>query len=96
MLFDGGQQMLESDTGQKDHDIDLAGNNSVSKVDCFSIFGNRNLSQRGANEGLAPEFLDHSLHFLATTAFEGGDAQTVKTRLVIRHAKILGHFLAAG
>ena len=56
--FDFGEQVPDTDASHKDDDVDLAGNQAVSKVDGLTVLCVMELRQRGADVGDPAEALD--------------------------------------
>src|SRR4029079_8310496 len=85
LLLDGGQEVAKADASEKDHDVDLAGDQAVGEIDGLAIMVNRNFAHAGADERTAAEFFDEAGDFGGVTAFEGGDAEVVKRGCAASH-----------
>ena len=71
-------QMPRADAGEKDDDVDLAGDEPIGEVDGRLIVRERHFAHRRADERHAAPLGDHALHVVGAATFEGGDAETGK------------------
>ncbi len=78
MAFDFGQQVADADARHEDHDVDLAGDDVVGKIDGLAIFLDGHFAHRGADQGHAAEALDEAGHFAGAATLERRHAQTGK------------------
>jgi hypothetical protein len=81
MLFDRRQEMLESNSSQKDDQSDLTRHDPIREIDGLFILIDRKFSHRWTDRRNAPETFDESRKLVATTALEGTDPHAMKVRI---------------
>lgn len=86
VLLDRLEQMPKADAGEKDHRVDLAGDEAIGKIDRVAILLNRHLAHARADEGLAAEFFDQPADFDGVATFESGDAEVGEVGSAAGHA----------
>ena len=72
--------MPEADTSQKDYDIDLAGDQSVSKVDSDTVLFKWCFAHRRAYMRDTAMPLDQPSHLSGLSTLESGNAETLEIR----------------
>ena len=78
MRFDGCNQLLETDTRQKDHRPNLTGHHSIGEIEGFFVLVDRYFTHRRANEWQAAEALNQPRKVIATSAFQGCNSESTK------------------
>jgi hypothetical protein len=87
--FDGRQQILKTNTGQKHHDADFPHQQPVAEIRRSRGFGDRHLAQGRCDERRARKPFDESRDFVSSPAFKRGHAQPVKTGGGLAHSSYL-------
>ena len=68
--------MPRADAGEKDDDVDPAGDEPIGEIDRGLVALQRHFAHRRADERHAAALGDHALHVFRAAAFERGHAQT--------------------
>ena len=68
-------QMPRADAGEKDHDVDPAGDEPIGEIDGRLIALERHFAHRRADERHAAPLGDHPRHVVGAATFERGDAE---------------------
>ena len=83
---DNRQQFLESDTGHKHDDIDIAGDQPMREIDRRAVVVQRSFAQGRADMGNSAVFFDQAGDILRPPALKRSDLQSTKIRGRIVHA----------